>query len=190
MFKCEFCNKQFKTENGYKKHLCEKKNRYINFNQSAYNIYKLFLIYSKTKMPVDVEKNKMNFISSKLYNEFVNIAKWVNDIQCINVDAYIKFLIKESVLLKDWTNSKNYHCFLFEYLRNELSSNAIDRSEKYLKSINETIETISPYDLYTALYFGKISIHYIKKYNVDYKNIIDIVIDNSELRQLEFFLEN
>ena len=190
MLKCKFCNKEFKTTSGYERHMCEKKNRYVNFNHTAFLYYNDFLIWSHTKKSKNPEEQKMGFIKSSFYKDFVKLSDWLSEINAFSPHLYIQWVVKNNVSIKDWIKSRTYHSFLFEYLKLENDDEAIFRSQQFLDNKNETLETIAPYDLYMALYYGHISFKYIKKKNFDYKNKIDIVVTKEELNQLEFFLES
>ena len=68
--KCQFCNKDFKTQTGFDKHMCLKKSRYVNFNTLAYYVWKSWNKLVKIKISNDEEKNKLRFINSNEYKVF------------------------------------------------------------------------------------------------------------------------
>ena len=189
MFKCEYCGKVLKTETGFQKHMCEKKKRIFNFNYGAFNCYIDYMCFSRTRISKDPEKQKLTFVNSPLYKTFVTVNEYLKTIDTLFPHQYIQWLANNMIESKKWDDDHTYHCFLYDYLHNEEQERAIQRSEEFLKKINETLETISPYDLYVALYNGKISYKYIQYLNFDYVNKIDIVLSSTELNQLKFFLE-
>jgi hypothetical protein len=58
-----------------------------------------------------------NFIDSKLYNDFIRFGFFMKDINQdlrikIHVDAYVDFLIKENVKIRDWEKKSTFKKFI------------------------------------------------------------------------------
>lgn len=185
---CQFCKKEFKTETGFQKHICTKKERYENFNILAFKLWLQWHKFSKLKVGKNEEKNKLRFIGSKEYLHFVKFTNYLIELNPINAYEYVKWLVQHNVKINNWTNTIYYHQWIIEYLKNENEIAACKRSEMFLAQENVDINQISENRLYLYLYYGKISPYYIKKIGkkillilgddllLKLKDIIDIII--------------
>lgn len=173
--KCEFCGKEFKTEKGFSRHMCEKKERYVNFNTIAYRVWLTICNVFRIRLPQsqDEELLKMKFIQDKSYKAYVTFAQWLLDTSVIDVFSYITFLNTHQVAMKDWTKPNVYKSWLYEFLKNEPDALSINRSKKYLESNGLTLETISSNRLYLAIRYGWITNKYLKLQNFDVREHLD-----------------
>lgn len=188
MYKCLFCNKEFKTENGFNKHNCEKKKRYDNLHPLGYSSFLLYYNFSKIPLPKNDNDKKMKFINSKLYKQFVSFGDWLNENFILDYVEYIKYLCYNMININEWKTEKCYRSFLYQYLKKEPEGNALYRSEQYLKNNNIELNTISQGRLQLALWTGQISIKYLKQQKFDYLTYLD-GISADEKNKLKFFLE-
>lgn len=164
---CKFCKKEFKTETGFKKHTCIKKQRYENFNILAFKLWIEWHKFTKLKTNKDEEKNKLRFIGSKEYLHFVKFTNYLIELNPVNAYEYVKWLVQHNIKLTNWANSTFYHKWVIDYLKNENVIVACKRSEMFLAQENVDINQISENRLYLYLYYGKISPHYIKKIDIN-----------------------
>lgn len=185
---CKYCGKSFKTEKGFQKHNCEKKQRYENFNMTGYAIFIVYCHFSHYRLPENDEDKKMKFISFKYYKNFCTLADYILHSNVIDYVEYIKFLAMKLIPYKDWCNDKTVREFLYGYLRTEPMSSAIYRSENYLQDNNITLDTISEGRLFMALNMGLISYKYIQYKNFDYMSRLNN-ISETEKNKLKYFLE-
>ena len=93
--KCEFCGKEFKTEKGFQKHMCEKKRRFVEFDNIGYQIWLRICNIFKIRLPKvngdDDTPLKMRFINDKSYKAICLFARWVIDVGVLNPFSYITF---------------------------------------------------------------------------------------------------
>ena len=75
MPKCIFCNKVLKTEKGFQNHMCEKKRRYVEFDEVAYRVWLMISNIFRINIPKNDEKKKMAFINDTFYNKIVDFTK-------------------------------------------------------------------------------------------------------------------
>ena len=187
---CQFCKKEFKTENGFNKHMCLKKKRFVNFDYNAFTIFLVFCQYSHTKISKDLEKQKLSFINSHFYTNFEKLSNWLLSINSPAPRSYIKWLVLNNIHIDEWLTERAYRLFLYDFLRQEPLEEAIQRSESFLNSIERTLETIEPMVLYSALYAGFINYKYIKQMNYNYVDKIELLLSREELSQIKYFLES
>ena len=161
--KCPFCKKEFKTEKGFEKHTCLKKERYEKFNTLAYRLWLQWHKFCQLRVSNDEEKNKLRFISSKEYNHFDKFTNYLIELNPINAYEYVRWLVNHNVKLYNWDKPDIYHQWIVEYLTNENEIVACKRSEMFLEQECADINNISEHRLFLYLYYGKVSPYYIKK---------------------------
>ena len=174
---CEFCGKEFKTEKGFQKHMCEKKKRYVNFDEIGYQVWLTICNVYKVRLPRNPtsEMLKLRFITDKSYKAICLFAHWTIDVGVLNVFSYISFLKKNMISMKDWSSSNTYKSWLYQYLKDEPETTSIKRSEDYLNQNGVTLDTISSNRLYLAIRYGLITNKYLKSKNFDVKSHLDDV---------------
>ena len=177
--KCEFCGKEFKTEKGFQKHMCEKKRRFVEFDNVGYQVWLRICNIFKIRLPKvngdDDIPLRMRFINDKSYKAICLFARWVIDVGVLNPFSYISFLKTNMVEMKNWTSSTAYRSWLFQYLKEEPEAASIKRSVDYLNQIGATLDTISQNRLYLAIRYGLITNKYLKTQNFDVKSHLDDV---------------
>lgn len=171
--KCQFCGKVFKTEKGFEKHSCEKKQRYLNFDENAFTLWVTFMKISKTKLSTNYEKKKMAFINNSMYNFFVTLTQWCIDMDVVDIEAFIKYCYSLRLPSQLWISDSNYVNFIHWFIKNENKILAIKRSEQYLELNGLALNELSPNRLFFLLLSGKISNKFLTSRNVDVKSILD-----------------
>ena len=161
MPKCIFCNKVLKTEKGFQNHMCEKKRRYVEFNEVAYRVWLMISNIFRINIPKNDEKKKMAFINDTFYNKIVDFTKWILEVNVINLFEYISFLKNHDIKIDSWKDSRVYHCWLYEFIHKEPEAIAIKRSADYLDALNLTLDNISSNRLFLSLKYGNISYKYL-----------------------------
>lgn len=161
--KCQFCKKEFKTEKGFQKHTCLKKERYENFNVLAFRLWLHWNRLCRLRVSKDEEKNKMRFISSKEYNHFEKFTGYLIELNPINAYDYVNWLVKNNIKIYNWYTPDVYHEWVVQYLKSENEISACKRSEMFLDQQCIDINNISENRLFLYLYYGKVSPYYIKK---------------------------
>ena len=164
---CEFCNKVFSREGSFMAHSCAKKMRWLDRDNKncvvAFTAYKRF--YDLTGFAKKRNLGFKDFVESKYYNDFVSFGRWLNDAAVTAPSAYIDYVIKNAVKLKDWTKPSIYEVFLKSLTFKEDPEAAIERSliwaqdwcnEKNI-DIGDFFTTISLNRLVDAMRSGKIS---------------------------------
>ena len=166
-FQCEFCSKEFARESTLIAHSCVKKMRWMDKDNKNVTIgfiaYKRF--YQLTGTGFKKNQEYKDFMNSKFYNEFIQFGQWLNDSYIVKPTAYIDYVIKNNVKLKEWTSPSKYEAYLKSMILNEHPCNALERSITYIEAwsketgfpIQEFFEKIASNKLVDILRSGKIS---------------------------------
>lgn len=174
VYKCQFCDKVYKTERGLNNHTCEYMHRIqdVNINKILNN----WLVY-KTIYKIPTKKNTkdevLDMVKSSYYKLFKQFSNWCDSINIIDTYSYIGYLKRYNVPLKLWISDKYYRMFLNDYIQSEPLANAYERSINELKKCNLTLETISQNRLFLLLLSGRLSIKYLDSVGYPYKDILD-----------------
>ena len=126
---CEFCGRTFVRESTVLKHICEYKHRYLARDKQGNRIgYQCFLDFNKKHTASKKPKQYEEFIKSPYYIAFVKFGNYCVGINCLNVNRYIDWLLKNQIKIDNWCSDQTYSKFLCDHLRNEDPLDAIARS--------------------------------------------------------------
>lgn len=127
--KCEFCKKTFVRESSFMVHMCERKRRwlwkdekYIKLGFYAYQ--KFYTISMRVKKPKTYE----DFMDSKYFTSFTKFGRHLQNINAIEPEAFVEFLIKGQVKIEDWTADWAYETWVRELAKKESPEKAIERN--------------------------------------------------------------
>jgi hypothetical protein len=127
-YQCEFCGKEFARAKTLVDHLCTKKLRHIQKQDSnvriGFQTWLFFRKYNKIRGDASYEK----FCNDKLYNAFVRFGKHVIDIQAISPENFITFIIKNTVRIDDWVKDHVYEMYLREVSKKEPPEVSLERT--------------------------------------------------------------
>jgi hypothetical protein len=154
-------------------HACEKKRRWLSRDEKAYKM--AFLVFRKF---YDVNFRSMkprtyeDFMVSSHFTAFVKFGKYLLDIQAINPEAFVDFLLKAEVPMKNWTVGFVYEQYIRELNKRESAESAVSRNillmqqwemesglpwNEFFKHVSPNLATayirsgrLSPWVLYTA----------------------------------------
>lgn len=87
-----------------------------------YNAY-FKLTCPTMKKPKTVE----DFIKSKVYNNFVSFAKYVEEINAIQPNDFLRFLVKNNIHIDRWEQSVVYELYVRELNKKESPLAAVER---------------------------------------------------------------
>jgi hypothetical protein len=110
-------------------HACEKKRRWLSRDEKCYKM--AFLTFRKF---YDVNFRSMrpriyeDFMTSSHFTAFVKFGKYLLEIQAINPDAFVEFLLKVQVPMKNWTVGFVYEQYIRELNKRESVENAVERN--------------------------------------------------------------
>lgn len=172
---CEFCKSSFAKEETLLVHVCAKKERWLARDEKQVKMgFMFFQKYYQMSFRATMHRNKTfeDFINSSLYIGFVRFAKYVIDINAIDPEKYIEFLIRAQVPLKNWEKAFVYEQYIRELNKSEPVEAAFERNvllmqqwsmdtglewSDFFREVNPILATkwiqggrISPWILYTA----------------------------------------
>lgn len=132
-FVCKWCKKGFQKEQTLVNHLCVKKKRFMDKDTSGARFgffvytrfYELTTVSKKTKTVDD-------FIQSSYYMDFVKFGWYIYNLNPINRDMFVDWVIKSSIKLKDWAKDQTYITYLNEMVKREPVEKALERTIKLM----------------------------------------------------------
>lgn len=150
---CKYCTKSFSKEKTLLTHVCEKKRRWAQENETGVRLgFKVYLkFYEKTQGSIK-EKSYEDFVNSSFYNAFVRFGRYLVDVRCINTDSYSDWILKSNKKIDYWTKDSLYNQWLLNYLKKESVEDAIERS---IRQITEYVENDRNLENNLGLYFSK-----------------------------------
>lgn len=165
-FKCNYCNKGFIRESSLIKHECFIKNRWNNKNKKDVIIgFMSYQLFYKIQYGQEKDKSYEDFVKFKYYNDFCKFGKYCLDVNSIEINEYICYILTNQISLSKWYSDNTYFNFVKYFLHNEPIHKSIERSFKFIlkwskKSKNDYrlfFKLISTYDLVDYLRMGRIS---------------------------------
>ena len=120
-FRCTFCDKTFSRESWYKKHMCEKKRRFIAANSiTSIAGHRLFNHWQRRAKLLrrGKEKTMTEFCRSPYYNTFIKLAEFVSRVNVITGYSYVDWLVDNKIPEKKWTDEEGQSMQgYFDYIR-------------------------------------------------------------------------
>lgn len=131
-YSCEYCNRSFAKETTLISHLCEKKRRYKQKDETAVRIaFNLFVIfYNKIQSGKNTQQDKTydDFVDSPYYLAFVKFGRHAVDINVFDVEGFYKWLLANDIKIDHWCKDSYYQEFLKVKLLTENVADAVTRS--------------------------------------------------------------
>ena len=160
-FECQFCKKSFKREKTLAVHLCEPKRRWINRDEKYVRLG--FLAYNRfyeITQGATKQKTYEHFTKSNYYTGFTRFGKHTLDINAIDPERFIDFVITNSIALDKWCSDAVYETFIRELNKKETAERAVERGILLMQQWSR--ENDRPYNVF----FREISrprlIHWVK----------------------------
>lgn len=126
---CEFCKREFLRESTVLKHICEYKHRWLEKDRQGNRIgFQAWLQFYLKNSTSKKNRTYEEFIKSAYYTAFVKFGSYCVDINALNVNRFVDWLLKNQVKVDAWNSDNSYNKFLTEYLREEDPLDAIARS--------------------------------------------------------------
>jgi len=159
MFECQYCEAKFKSERTIMIHVCEPKRRYMNkdekYSRLAFHAYSRF--YELTQAVGG--RTFDDFAKSKFYLGFTKFGMHIININAVNPEDFIDFVIRNSVKLDRWCSDSVYETYIQELNRKESADRAVERSILLMQKWG------ADYDRPFSRFFKEVSkplaIHYI-----------------------------
>lgn len=127
-FECQFCKKTFTREKTLAVHLCEQKRRYINRDDKYVRLG--FLAYNRfyeITQGLKTQKTYEQFSKSNYYTAFTKFGRHILDINAIDPEKFIDFVITASIPLDSWCKDSVYESYIRELNKKETAERAVER---------------------------------------------------------------
>lgn len=166
-YKCRYCQKDFVRESTLAKHLCEQKRRVLAKDEKQNRIaYQSWLMFRRlTIANVKHDKPYEDFAVNKYYMDFMKLSKHIIDLKVEDSEGFVKFILMNSVPIRDWTKAVVYESFVKDRTKKEPVERAIERSvlnmkawaEKTGNSYEDYFQLVSTPDAVQDIRMGRIS---------------------------------
>jgi hypothetical protein len=195
-FECQHCKKAFKREKTLMVHLCEQKRRWIN--RDAKYVRLGFLAYNRFyTLTQGSKKDKAydHFCKSSYYTAFTKFGRHILEINAIDPEKFVDFVINNSVKLDKWCSDSVYETYIRELNKKETAERAVERGILLMQQWSR--ENDRPYNVF----FREISkprlIHWIKSgrispwiiFNCDSGSTAMAGLNDQELNLVNEYLE-
>lgn len=163
-FECEYCKFKFKSSINFKKHLCEKKKKFLILNDKIGKI--AYICYQNWRsMKGFYAPTKETFLASKYFKSFVNFVDFCQVKSLPERNGFIKLMVEKNIQPSLWINDQYYDYYIqnFDILYSPMKQVEISLEYMYKISsilecpLSDTIENISIIDLLKLVTFKKIS---------------------------------
>jgi hypothetical protein len=107
-FRCPYCNKAYARESWFRKHNCEKRQRFEQIHHMDFRrglrLYTHWRIRNGYLKGRSKEITAKEFIASQFYTSFMKLVKFTSDNWVITSLKYLDFLIDNRIAEAKWTN--------------------------------------------------------------------------------------
>jgi hypothetical protein len=126
---CQYCKKEFRKESTLAAHLCEPRRRWQQENDAGVRLgFNSYLQFFTETQGSAKTKTYADFVESPYYSAFVKYGQYLIQIRAIDVTGFTKSLLKNNRKLDQWTKEAFYDEYLYELLRKEHPTVALERS--------------------------------------------------------------
>ena len=157
--KCQYCESEFQSERTIMVHVCEPKRRYMNkdekYSRLAFHAFSRF--YELTQAVGN--RTFDDFAKSKFYLGFTKFGKHIININAINPEDFVDFVIQNSVKLDRWCSDSGYETYIQELNRKESADRAVERSILLMQKWG--VEYDRPFNRFFKEVSKPLAIHYI-----------------------------
>lgn len=104
-YKCHFCGKSFARETWFKKHMCEKKARFMeSHNISTIRAHRLFNHWQRRSgiLRKGKEKSMEDFCKSPLFITFKRLEEFANERALFSAFKYVDWIVENAIPEKKW----------------------------------------------------------------------------------------
>lgn len=162
MFECKFCNRSFKREKTLIAHMCEQKRRFTNKDSKYVRLG--FLAYNRfyeiSQAVGSKKRTYESFAKSSYYTAFTKFGKHIIDVNAIDPEKFIDFVITSGVKLDKWCSDAVYETYIRELNKKETAERAVERGILLMQQWG--MENDRPYNVFFREISKPRAIHWIK----------------------------
>ncbi len=127
-FTCQFCSKTFQRERTLSAHLCEPKRRWLNKDEKYVMLgFLAFRRFYEISMGEKKEKTYDQFADSQYYTAFTKFGRHMLNINAVDPENFIDFVIRSSIPVDKWCNEAVYETYIHELNKKETAERALER---------------------------------------------------------------
>lgn len=161
---CEFCLRDFQTENGFMRHFCAERERLEELKsprgQAAYSFYSEWMRLNKRSIPP-----ADRFMSSRQYNYFIKFVDWSVKTAIPNPNQFIKLMVETGTDPVLWCRDNTYSMYLQWYDNMyppadqflETYDRLVNHAREHAVPINEVYQAIGALELSRLIRRRKLS---------------------------------
>lgn len=128
-YKCKFCKKAFSKESTLVSHMCTKKQRTADKNSVGSRLgFRVFQRYYEMTTNSKKPKTFESFVDSRMYMDFVKFGRYLVELDPINTDMFIDFIIRNGVKLNQWRTDYVYETYLEDLMGREPPEKGLERT--------------------------------------------------------------
>ncbi len=133
-YKCKYCEKEFQKESTLAAHLCEKKRRWNQKDDTGVQFgLRAYLQFYESTQGSAKFKSYEDFVSSPYYTAFVKFGNYMVNVRVINPVSFTSWLLKNNKKLDYWCKDSFYEEWLHEYIKKEAVQDALERGLKTME---------------------------------------------------------
>lgn len=129
VYKCKYCDKEYRKESTLTAHQCEPKRRWMQENEQGVQMgMQAYLRFFEITQGSAKNKTYADFVASPYYIGFVKFGRHMQAIRAVNPRAFIEYVIRQNKKLDYWTHESVYLEYLHAYLKKEAVQDALERA--------------------------------------------------------------
>tara|TARA_R110000823_G_scaffold75450_1_gene172598 strand:+ start:642 stop:1373 length:732 start_codon:yes stop_codon:yes gene_type:complete len=126
---CDYCNRGFRRDSTLAAHMCEPKRRKQQEKEPGVQLgFQTYLRFFELSQGSSKLKSYDQFMKENTYIAFVKFGRHIKDIRAVNPRQFIDFVLTRNKKIDHWCREKTYEEYLFDLLKTESSSDALERS--------------------------------------------------------------
>lgn len=135
MFDCKFCNKKFTKVSTLSAHLCAVKKRFLEQDSIGSKLgFRVFQKVYDFNTSQKTQRTIEEFITNTHYLGFVKFGRYLVELNPINCDAFVDFVVKNGLPIDKWRSEEVYTLYLADFTKGEQPNRAVERTILELES--------------------------------------------------------
>lgn len=149
IYKCRYCEKQFRKESTLAVHLCWQKSRWQQEKETGVQLgLKAYLRFYEITQGSARLKSYEDFSASPYYNAFVKFGRYSVDIRSVNFINHTEWLLKNNKKIDHWCRDSLYEEWLQGYIKKEAVQDALERGLTEMQKYTDETEDLTQFNYY------------------------------------------
>lgn len=139
---CNFCGKGFAREKTLETHVCEKKRRALQKNDTAVRLgFYVYQRFYRLSLGHRDEKTYESFAESNYYNAFVKFGSYLSNVSPLYIEKYVDYIVTSNIKVDKWCSDAIYEAYVLGIIKKETPLVALERSIKTMNDWSEKNNT-------------------------------------------------